>query len=141
MTSSSPRDSKRARLQARSLDLIWSGTQWLTAEQLAALRMDPAAHKADVKSQLQASEQLFWIRRDGQELFPRYVFSENFTPLPVMRDIMTTLQGWSAVMIAGWFESTSAFLQGRRPRELIESEPALVHRAAQDAVMHLSHRY
>jgi hypothetical protein len=131
-------DSKRARLQMCALDAIYSGTQWLTAEQLDAARMDPAVHGTGAICQLQISEQLFSIRRDGRYVFPRYAFGNDFRPLPVMSDIMKTFHGWDPMMIAGWLESTSSFLQGRRPRELIASDPILVLQAAKDAVMHLS---
>lgn len=131
-------DSKCARLQMRALDSIYSGTQWLTAEQLDALRMTPGAHRAGAIGQLQTSEQLFSIRRDGREVFPRYAFGDDLRSLPGMSDVMKTFHRWDAMMIAGWFESTSSFLQGRRPRDLIASDPVLVLQAAQDAVMHLS---
>ena len=121
-----------------ALDAIYTGTQWLTAEQLDAARMDPAAHSAGARGQSQISEQLFSIRRNGRYAFPSYAFGDDFRPLPGMSDIMKKFHGWDTMMIAGWFESTSSFLQGRRPRKLIASEPILVVRAAQDAVKHFS---
>ena len=137
MKNATPNDSKRARLQMRALDAIYSGTQWLTGEQLGAARMDSAVHGAGATGQLQTSEKLFSIRRDGRDVFPRYAFGNDFRPLPVMSDIMKAFHGWGPMMIAGWLESTSSFLQGRRPRELIASDPVWVLQAAQDAVMHL----
>lgn len=128
---------KRAKLQQRALDAIMNGTQWLTLEQLA-VTLGLGAHPEATPSQLQIVAECFSIQKDGRDVYPRYAFGDDFRPLPAMAEVMKTFQGWDALRMAGWFESTSSYLQGRRPRELIESDPALVVSAARDVVMHLS---
>lgn len=129
--------SKRAKLQQRALNAIINGTQWLPLEQLA-VRSGLGAHPEAKPSQLQIVAECFSIQKDGRDVYPRYAFADDFRPLPAMADVMETFHGWDALRIAGWFESSSSYLQGRRPRELIGSDPALVVGAAKDAVMHLS---
>ena len=129
--------SKRAKLQQRALDAIINGTQWLPLEQLAVMS-GLGAHPEATPSQRQIVAECFSIQKDGRDLYPRYALGDDFRPLPAMAEVMKTFQGWDAWRMAGWFESTSSYLQGRRPRELIESDPALVVSAAKDAVMHLT---
>jgi hypothetical protein len=130
--------SKSAKLQERAWDSIINGTQWMTLEQLA-LTSGLGAHPEAKPSQRQIVAECFSIQKDGHDLYPRYAFGDDFRPLPAMAEIMKTFQGWDAMRMAGWFESTSSYLQGRRPRELIESDPDLVVSAVKDAVKHLSH--
>lgn len=137
MTSKLPLEQRREKLQALALESIHAGTEWLSAEQLRALGSISAS--ASGENQLTANELLFWIQLDGHDVCPRYAFGEDLTPLPIMRDILAKFDGWSPLLIAAWFESTSSFLDGKRPRELIVTDPALVLDAANDAVMALSY--
>lgn len=138
MKNAEPRDTQLARLQKRALDSIHAGTQWLTAQQLDELRTGLDAPGAGLASQWQAGGKLFSIQIDGREVFPRYALGDDLEPLPAIQDVLKVFEGWSARATAGWFESRSSFLAGRRPRELIAADAARVLSAAQDLVMHLS---
>lgn len=132
-----PLDMKLAKLQARALERIYSGTPWLTAEQIGTLGKHGTANPAAAAHRWKANEQLFAIRRDGRDMYPRYALGDAFTPLPVIKRVLKTLVGHDPLRVAGWFESTSSFLGGKRPRELIASKPERVVLAAQDAVAQL----
>ena len=135
MTGTTPQGTTRAQLERRAVESIRAGTQWLGAEQLRAWGANAIALRGGQDGQFNTNEQLFWIQIDGQDAFPRYVLGDDLTALPVMRDIMATFRGWHSLRIAAWFESTSSYLQGRRPRELVAIAPLLVLRAAKDAVI------
>jgi hypothetical protein len=77
---------------------------------------------------------IFAIRRDGRDHFPQYALGDDFRPLPAMARVLPELSHHSSEWIAGWFESTSSFLGGARPRELIATEPERVIAAARDTV-------
>ena len=132
-----PLDMKLAKLQARALERIYSGTPWLTAEQIGTLGKHGTANPAAAAHRWKANEQLFAIRREGRDMYPRYALGDAFTPLPVIKRVLKTLVGHDPLRVAGWFESTSSFLGGKRPRELIASKPERVVLAAQDAVAQL----
>lgn len=129
-----PVDMRLARLQAQAHRAIHEGTEWLTAQQLAELaNLGPGNPVASVNRWKQTGK-VFAIRRDGKDFFPRYAFGPDFRPLPAMAKVMTELVGYKAEQMAAWFESTSGFLGGARPRELLASDPDRVIAAARDAV-------
>jgi hypothetical protein len=132
-----PLDMKLAKLQARALERIYSGTPWLTAEQVGTLGKHGTANPAAAAHRWKANGQLFAIRRDGRDMYPRYALGDDFTPLPVVKRVLKTLADYDSLRVAGWFESTSSFLGGKRPRELLASKPEHVVQAAQDAVVQL----
>ena len=132
-----PMDMKLAKLQARALERIYSGTPWLTAEQIGTQGKHGTANPAAAAHRWKANDQLFAIRRDGRDMYPRYSLGDDFTPLPVIKRILKTLADHDPLRVAGWFESTSSFLGGKRPRELIASKPERVLLAALDAVAQL----
>ena len=80
---------------------------------------------------------MFVIRRDGRDLYPRYALSDDFKPLPVIKQVLTLLKGWDGLRVASWFESTSSFLGGKRPREVVALNAQSVIDAARDTMMHL----
>lgn len=132
-----PLDMKLAKLQARALERIYSGTPWLTAEQIGTLGKHGTANPAAAAHRWKANDQLFAIRREGRDMYPRYSLSDDFTPLPAVRRVLKALAGHDPLRVAGWFESTSSFLGGKRPRELIGSRPERVIQAAQDEMTQL----
>ena len=132
-----PLDMKLAKLQARALERIYSGTPWLTAELIGTLGKHGTANPAAAAHRWKANDQLFAIRREGRDMYPRYALSDDFTPLPVIKRVLKTLVDHDPLRLAGWFESTSSFLGGKRPRELVLSKPEDVVQAAQDTMAQL----
>jgi len=119
-----------ASLESSAWQLILTGTDWLTPAQLA--------QHADVSlalvHQWKSERHIFAIVRRDEELIPAYVLDEHHQPLPGIAATLALLSGYQGNRLAAWFESTSSFLGGRRPRELIRSEPDRVLQAAQDAL-------
>lgn len=132
-----PIEMKLVKLQARALERIYCGTPWLTADEIGTLGKHGTANPAAAAHRWKSSGQLFAIRRDGRDMYPRYALGDDFTPLAAIKKVLKLLVGFDPLRVAGWFESTSSFLGGRRPRELIASQPERVVLAAQDAAMQL----
>ena len=132
-----PIEMKLVKLQARALERIYCGTSWLTADEIGTLGKHGTANPAAAAHRWKSSGQLFAIRRDGRDMYPRYALGDDFTPLAAIKKVLKLLVGFDPLRVAGWFESTSSFLGGRRPRELIASQPERVVLAAQDAAMQL----
>lgn len=129
-------DIRMAKLQARALENIYQGTPWLSAEQIGQLGNHGTANPAAAANRWKTSGQLFAIRRDGRDMYPQYALRSDYTPRPLIKQVMATLPQLDGVQLAGWFESTSSFLGGKRPRELAEQHPERVLLAAQDAAQH-----
>ena len=130
-------DMRRVALEARAMEWIYTGTEWLSADEVGVLGKHGKANPGAAANRWKVAGQLFAIRRDGRDLYPRYAFSDDFKPLPVIRKVLSIFNGWDGVRVAGWFESTSSFLDGKRPRELVTIDPGTVLDAADDAMMHL----
>ncbi len=64
--------------------------------------------------------------------YPRYAFELDWRPLPAMKDVISTFAATDPMRLAAWFESTSSFLGGRRPREVIAEDGSKVLEAVRD---------
>ena len=130
-------DLRRVAVEARALEWIYTGTEWLSAEEVGVLGKHGKANPGAAANRWKGTGHLFAIRRDGRDLYPRYALSDDFKPLPVIKQVLTLLKGWDGLRVAGWFESTSSFLGGKRPREVVAFNAQSVMDAARDAMMHL----
>lgn len=118
------------RLRLRAAEAVLSGTEWLTARQLGERANPNAANKHDFANRLLQGRRLFAIQYHGHNRFPAYAIDEHGQPLPAVAEVMRVLDGWEPRRLASWFESTSSYLGGLRPREVIQTDPAAVVAAA-----------
>lgn len=129
-----PVDMKRARLEAQALRSIRQGTEWLTAAEIADLAGLGPANPIATVSRWKLQGRIFALRHGGKDYFPKYALGQDFRPLPVIKEILAVLAGYDPDLLAGWFDSSSRFLGGKRPRELLATEPALVLSAARNMI-------
>lgn len=118
------------KLQARTVQAVLSGTAWHSAKAVGA-RVDPnAANLHALASRLLKEGRVFAIERSGVKEYPDYAFDPLGNPIPAMREVLGVLSGYSPFRLASWFESTNAHLGGRRPREVLNTDPQAVISAA-----------
>ena len=125
-----PVDMTRARLEAKAVRAIRHSTEWLTSAEIADLAELGPADPIGTVSRWKQQGRIYALRHRGRDYFPKYALGPDFHPLPVIKEILTVLSGYDPELLAGWFDSTSRFLRGRRPRELVATEPAKVLAAA-----------
>ena len=127
------------KLRMRTVDAVMNGTEWFKGKYVG-LRADPESRNPHslVSRWIQRGE-IFFLERGGVKFFPNYIFDEIGSPLPVVKEILKVFENRSAFRIASWFESTSSALGGKRPRELVKSDPDRVLEAARDSVMGVLH--
>lgn len=67
---------------------------------------------------------------------PQHTDAPHHPPVdnPQLVTAREILRHWSDSRFETWWNSTSGFLNGRRPREVITTEPEMVVAAAQDAL-------
>ena len=123
-------DMKRARLEAQAVRAIRQGTEWLTAAEIGELADLGPANPIATVSRWKLQGRTFALRHGGKDYYPKYALGPDFHPLPVIKDILAVLVGYDPELLAGWFDSTSRFLGGKRPRELVANEPAKALAAA-----------
>src|SRR4051794_21512080 len=105
-------ESLRQQLERGALDHIWSGTRWLSVDQV--IESAPAAMpitEAEI-IQWELDRRLFSLLRSGQSIYPHYVFTEDFRPRPAIAAVLATLRSSDPLSVAVFFESTSSFLSG-----------------------------
>lgn len=112
-----------ARMRAKAVDHVMAGTRWLTVA-------DMPSHVIPLLAGWLEQRRIFALEREGVQVFPRYAFDSAGEPVPVLKDVLNVLAGRSPFQIAAWFESTSAYLNAKRPREVLELDGAAVVMAA-----------
>jgi hypothetical protein len=127
-------DMKRARLEAQAVRAIRQGTGWLTATEIGKLADLGPANPIATVSRWKQQGRVFALRHGGKDYYPRYALGPDFHPLPVIKEILAVLTGYGPELLAGWFDSTSRFLGGKRPRELVATEPAKVLAASRHMI-------
>lgn len=124
---------------AKSIDAIFAGTEWLTAAEVGKAYRPDALNPHSIPSRWRAAGRIFGVERRGHLLFPRYEFDALFEPVATMSTILQVFAKLPALGIASWFESTNSYLDGRRPREMLSHDPALVVQAAEYHVVGPTH--
>jgi hypothetical protein len=123
-------DPLQEKLQRRGVEQVLNGSAWLSSKAVGE-RADPEAkNKHALASRLLKQRRVFAIFRLGQLEFPSYLFDEVGQPYDAVREVLQVFDGLTPFGIAGWFESPSSMLGGRRPRELIATKPDAVIEAA-----------
>lgn len=123
-------DMKLVRMEANAIKAILEHSVWLTAQQIGELGHFSKSNLAAPANRWKNERKLFAVEYDGQDRFPRYTLDENYRPLPAMEAILRILGMISNWRIAAWFESSNAWLDNRRPREVLATAPEDVIEAA-----------
>lgn len=124
-------DAARAALEQRAIAAVFSGTEWLTAEQIGRLRDPGAKNPHGTANRWRAEGRVFALTKAGVLYHPRYAFDELWDPHPVLAEVLATLVGYSPYRMASWFESSNGHLRGARPRErLLADAPGVLAAAA-----------
>lgn len=113
-------------LQARAREALWSGTEWLTAEEIMQRAPADARVSADDLAHWESEGRIFGLDKRGRKVYPLYAFDTEFRPRSVIKEVLQALCSPSPSAAATFFESTSRYLAGRRARDLVASSPDLV---------------
>jgi hypothetical protein len=129
----------RAELEAKAVKAVLNGTTWLTAQRVGERQNPDATNQHAVTSRWKREGKIFSIERAGQALYPNYAFDELGNPIPEVAQILEIFSGYRPFRIASWFESTNSMLRGKRPREVLATNPQAVIDAAKDHVVGAVH--
>lgn len=121
-TQNSPSKSARSTAESQAWHAIQEGTSWLTAKEVGA-RVNPnAVNPQAIASRWRREGRIFGVSRFSSTVFPGYAFNPTGEPVKGMREVLTILGDLPPHRLAAWFESTNNYLEGKRPRELLEME-------------------
>ncbi|CAN7652227.1 hypothetical protein [Caballeronia sp. 15715] len=125
----------RADLERKAIEAVLSGTEWLTAQEVGQRQNPDATNQHAVASRWKKEGKVFFIEHKGVTLYPKYIFDEFGNPVSEVAEVLKIFQGYRPFRIASWFESTSSMLRGKRPREVLGTDPKAVVEAARDQVV------
>jgi hypothetical protein len=121
----------QARRNALAREALLQEFGALTSAEVAGLAGSRATNKAALANRWKQEGRIFPVTHHGQTLFPAFQFDGEGQPRPVIAEVLSTLgrqsRDWE---LAIWFVSSIGWLGGRRPVDLLESDPAAVAEAA-----------
>src|SRR5258705_1816105 len=112
-------DIHRAQQQAKALEAVLENSEWLTAEEIGERGKFSPSNLAAPANRWKQEGKIFAVPYQGQDRFPRYALDEAFRPVPGLESVLKLFGLISPWRIAVWFESTNAWLESHRPRELL----------------------
>ena len=103
------------------------------ASQFGLLSSAEIAERAGSQAKSWKQEgQIFSVSCRGEDSFPGYQFDGKGKPLPVIARVLAVVGSkWRGWELALWFVSSTGWLNGRSPVELLHSEPDEVVQAAE----------
>jgi len=131
-----------ARMVADARKAVLESGDWLTAAEVAKVAGFSASNPSAQPNKWKKEGQVFAVRHRGVDYFPGYALdpSTDFRPVKALAKVLVAFRGkkddWS---LAYWFASVNSFLGGKRPQDLLISEPERVVSAAEDEVAGVLH--
>jgi len=98
---------------------------------VAELAGSQAKNRAALANRWKQEGRIFSVQYQGATLFPGFQFDAAGRPRPVIADVIGALgHRGSEWELALWFVAETGWLGGRRPIDLLDSDPEAVRRAA-----------
>jgi hypothetical protein len=92
-------------LRQKTLNSVFDGGDWVTADTINASQVSPPANKSLPASDWKRRGRIFSVTFGGREYFARYQFDEMCQPLPIIQDILQVIgevaDNWKT---AAWFQ-------------------------------------
>lgn len=126
----------QARRNAAAREALISEFGLLASTDVADLAGSRATNRAALANRWKQEGRLFPVSHQGQTLYPAFQLDDHGQPRPVIAEVLAAF-GWQGSRdweLALWFTTASGWLGGRRPVDLLESDPAAVAQAARSEV-------
>lgn len=133
---------KEAAMLARSRTAVLEGADWLTAAKVAALAGLSTTNPSTQPNKWKRERRIFAIHHNGVDYFPGYGLDPEtgWRPLKALKSVLDVFgeekDGWG---LAYWFLSANSFLGGRRPQDVLATQPEQVIAAAADEMEGVVH--
>lgn len=133
---------RREMMRRRARKELLDSGDWLSAKEVARIAGLSERNPSVQPNKWKRSGRIFAIDHDGQDYFPAYGLDPEaaFRPCKALAEIIAIFKdhkdGWG---LGYWFHSANSFLGGRRPQDLLATEPDQVIAAAKDEVAGVTH--
>lgn len=141
-TPSSPHIIKEMAMLVKARKAVLDSGDWLTAAELAELAQLSTTNPSAQPNKWKKAGRIFAIHHNGVDYFPAYGLNKNegFRPLKALAQVIDVFgghkDGWG---MAFWFLSANSFLGGKRPQDILASQPERVIEAATDEIQGVVH--
>lgn len=138
----SPHLIKEVAMLVKARKAVLESGDWLTASELSGLAQLSTANPSAQPNKWKKAGRIFAIHHNGVDYFPAWGLNRDggFRPLKALADVIAVFNGhkdsWG---MAFWFQSANSFLGGKRPQDLLASQPEQVIEAARDEVQGVVH--
>jgi hypothetical protein len=138
----SPDLMKEAEMAGRARSAVLESGNWLTAAEVSKLAGFSDTNPSAQPNKWKRDGLIFAIRHNGIDYYPDYCLDPDlgFRPRKEVPQILGVLKerkdDWK---VAFWFASMNSFLGGRRPQDVLATEPGHVLDAARDEIEGVLH--
>lgn len=133
---------REARTLAQAKTEILQSNDWVTANEISHLAQFSSRNPRSRPNKWKRDNRIFAIRHNGCDYFPVYGLDKDaaYRPLPAIREVIKILEAKkSSWGMAYWFASVSSLLGGKRPQDLLVTDPQRVIEAAKDEAAGITH--
>ncbi|MDR2212039.1 MAG: hypothetical protein LBE21_00215 [Pseudomonadales bacterium] len=137
-----PAQLKEAAMLVQARTAVLKEAHWLTATQIAGLAGFSASNPSAQPNKWKRDGLIFAIRHHGIDYFPAYGLDPQtaYRPLKSLAQIIQLFKSAKdAWGLAYWFASANSFLGGKRPQDLLTTQPERVIAAAADELEAAAH--
>ncbi|WP_424691446.1 integrase [Erwinia sp.] len=131
-TSKEARAARNAQRREQLNDRILADSVWLTARELSEKANFQSSNPSAGPNRWKSSGSIFALQLQGKDNYPEYALDEGFRPIPVVKQVISLFgekkTPWG---LAIWFGSENSWLGGKKPKDVLASQPKQVLLAAQ----------
>ncbi|MCO6055548.1 hypothetical protein NG726_02515 [Pseudomonas sp. MOB-449] len=133
---------KEAQMVARAKKAVLESGDWLSAADAARLCGYSEKNPSTQPNKWKREGKIFAILHHGNDYFPAYGLDphQGYRPQKAMAEVLkvfgTTKDAWG---LAYWFTSVNSFMGGKRPQDLLATQPERVIAAAKDELQGVVH--
>ncbi|PWK09408.1 hypothetical protein [Pantoea ananatis] len=121
-------------------EFVLNDAEWLDANQLSEAVGFKNKNRSAGPNTWKRRNKIFAISYKGKNLYPRYCLDEAFEPLPIVKEILeifdNTKSGW---VLAFWFGTSNSWLNGEKPKDVLNGDKKKLIRAAKASKDGLQH--
>jgi hypothetical protein len=110
----------------------------LTSAEVHANAGFPRGNASQTVHRWRKGGKIFAINHGGRDLYPAFQFGQDGRPLPTITELLKILRrdpertDWDNAL---WFAGESGWLDGKAPKDCLQSDPQAVKRAAEQEVL------
>ncbi|MEL7896516.1 MULTISPECIES: hypothetical protein [Vreelandella] len=133
---------REAGMEARAKRTIIKSGYWANAADISKLAGYSVSNPSSQPNRWKKQGAIFAINFNGTDYYPTFALDENanYRPYKAMMDIIAIFKGHKSEWgMAFWFQSINSFLGGKRPQNLLASDPGRVIEAALDEIQGVLH--